>query len=251
MKCLLALFFSAALAVHAGDPIVLEAPSGAKKAELDASAAALNRRFAALELKGLKATAVQKDNSGSVAVSSTVEIKDDVSAKIAVLARFAGKSGGVRPPPVLTPEEEATVVWPLDGKPGKLPKGYLFFRTVRDNFSPMTEFKIRCETPLATWAQVTVKTRDEKEWSYECSPEASKCLVAEIDKHFDAGHSSFSGFFLTIDDMSFVTQLVFQLKKSQVPLKNATFKVPSAQAAMVEAIVRNPMPFALTPPAKK
>ena len=251
MKCLLAVFLTAALAAHAGDPLVIEAPAGAKKAELDASAAAMNKRFLALELKGLKAAAVQKDTAGSVVISSTEDIKDDVSAKIAILARFAGKSGGVRPPHVLTPAEEAESVLPQDGKPGKLPKGYLWFRTMRDDFSPMPEFRSRCETPTATWAQVTVKTRGPKEWFYEVTPEASKLLVVEAEKQSDKEHSSFFGFLLAIDDVTFVTQIEFRLKLQQVPVKNATFKVPAAQAAMVEAIVRNPMPFALTPPAKK
>ncbi|MEK7466610.1 MAG: hypothetical protein AAB074_04275 [Planctomycetota bacterium] len=237
--------------VHAADPILLEAPAETKKADLDACAAMMNKRIAALALKDLKATVVQKDGKSSVEVASPRDVADDAFKKIRILALFAGKAGGVRFPHVNTKEEEAECEWPTLTTPGKPPKGFQFFRMMRPDFAVFDEFRVRNDPPFATWSDVSVKTRAADKWTFQFAPAASKRLVAEVDKNFDAAHSSYSGFCFTVDDKGFPDQIEVHLKTQQVPLKNAEFTMPAEQAALMEAILRNPMPLSLKPPAAR
>jgi hypothetical protein len=237
----------------AGDPVVLEAPAEATKAEVDQCAAALGKRLLAVGCKNLKAAGVEKDCKRTVEVTSKDAIGDDVRAKIGLLAKFTGKKGEFRLFRGLKPgETEEEFKTPSNTRAGKAPPGSHWSRKLTPDLSPCPDYRLLHDTPTTAWSETSVVSKSDAEWKFQFTPAATKKLQADVNASNPSGKPTGSaGLPLAWEEGCCEKLVDINFQDSGKGLKGATFTLPGALAENLDAILRNPMPRALALAAAK
>ena len=248
-----------ALHATAVDPVVLEGPAEATKAEIDQCAAALGKRFVAIGVKNLKAAVVEKDGKRTVEVTSAAEIAPETRAKISTLSKIAGAKGVLKDIRNLTPDEKAKgfdAGKRDDPKSAKAPPGTSFAWCVGADLSlpPPNAggvILLLCDNPFVPWSEVSVTAKGADAWTFKLSPAATKRLALDVTGGNARGIATAARVGIAFDATAYSEVIDIKLLEGKTQLKEGTFMLPAALAENLDAILRNPMPRALKPAEAK
>ncbi|MBI2922893.1 MAG: hypothetical protein HYY18_17705 [Planctomycetes bacterium] len=245
---------AAPLLARAGEPVVFEGPEKATRAELEKCAAALTKRLAAAGLKGMKATAVEKEGKRTVEVTSKEEIPGEIRWRIETFAAFAAQKPVLKFSRQLTEEEKAqgfSLQKVDDPKTAEAPRGTTWAFGLGVDLKPDRRYGLGDvvvllrDAPYVSWSELSILAKSDSEWTLKLTAASTRLLLEDSTKGAKDKTAPYTWVRITFDTFCLVHDTQVMLSNDKGPLKEGTIALPAALAENLEIILRNPMPYAL------